>query len=134
MTYHKAAILCAVTFFLVWTTLAGALADRPPPPGFLLLVALFGGLAVLVYFRVRSYLVWRDTGVRMRVARVALEGCAAGVCAALALAMTGGEPSVTPSALDRAIWVAVLGGLGAVSALIVYAAAARIAAGENGDT
>jgi hypothetical protein len=134
MPRHKAAILCAVAFFLVWTTLAGAVADRPSPPGFLLLVAIFGCLAVLVYFRVQSYLVWCNAGVRMRVARVSLEGFAAGVCVAAALAMTGGEPSVSPSALDRAIGVAVLGMLGAVSAMIVYTAAANLAARDNGDT
>ena len=99
LTHHKAAILCAVAFFLVWTTLAGALADRPPPPGFLLLVAMFGGCAALVYFRVQRYLAWRDSGIRMRAARVSLEGFAAGVCVAVALVLAGGEPSVAPAAV-----------------------------------
>jgi hypothetical protein len=134
MSHRKAAVLCAVAFFLVWTTVAGAMADKPSPPGFLLLVAIFGCLAVLVYFRVQSYLVLRNAGVRMRVARVSLEGFAAGVCVAAALAMTGGEPSVAPSALDRAIWVVVLGALGTVSAMIVYTAAANLAARDNGGT
>jgi hypothetical protein len=133
LTHHKAAILCAVAFFLVWTTLAGALADKPPPPGFLLLMAMFGGCAALVYFRVQRYLAWRDSGIRMRAARVSLEGFAVGISMAVALALAGGEPSIAPAARDRAIWVAVLGVLGAVSALIVYAAAAKIAARENGD-
>jgi drug/metabolite transporter (DMT)-like permease len=116
-----------VGLFLLLTAVALAGADRPPPPRFTWLVIAFGVLSAVAHLRLKNHLsALRRTGGGQPGA-VALEGCAAGFSLGLfAVVLGGGEPSVTPSLLDRLIGFGVLGVLGAGCALALWWIAARM--------
>jgi hypothetical protein len=53
-------------FFGTWLLLALAIADFPPPPGFVILALVLLACALLVYRRVPVYLRWRAEGACCR--------------------------------------------------------------------
>jgi hypothetical protein len=61
--HQKTALWVAGVFFGIWL-LALAIADFPPPPGFLVLVLILLACALLVYLRVPVNLRWRAQGSR----------------------------------------------------------------------
>ena len=122
MTVHqKTALRVAGIFFGTCLLLALAIADFPPPPGFVIVLLVLLACAVLVYLRVPVYLRWRAEGARGRILRVARDGLLGGGAIALLSLLSPGEPSVQPGLSDRMIGISVLIGLGIGNALAAYA-------------
>lgn len=126
---NKGMLAIAVGFFVFWLAVLYAGADHPPPPGFVLLVLLVAVAAVLVYVRTPTYVAWAATRRAGRLWRVLGEGCAVGALFGVAplLLPGGGEPSVTPGWEAYLVWFLVLGGVGAVNAVLVYACGVLLA-------
>jgi hypothetical protein len=108
-------------FFGAWLLLAIALADFPPPPGFVILVLILLACSLLVYLRIPVYLRWRAEGADGRLLRVARDGALGGGAIALLSLLSPGEPSIQPELSDRLIGTSVLIGLGVANALAAYA-------------
>jgi hypothetical protein len=122
MTAHRrTARRVAGIFFAAWLLLALAIADFPPPPGFVILVLILLACALLVYLRIPVYLRWRAEGAKGRLFRVARDGLLGGGAIALLSLLSPGEPSIQPALSDRLIGIGVLIGLGAANALAAYA-------------
>ena len=122
MTVHqKTAFRTAGIFLGTWLLLALAIADLPPPPGFVILVLILLACAILVYLRVPVYLRWQAEGAKGRIRRVARDGFLGGVAIALLSLLSPGEPSIQPELSDRLIGMSVLTGLGIVNALAANA-------------
>lgn len=122
---RRTARLCAIAAFGTFSLLALAGADWPPPPGFLILEALLATLSVVVYIRVRSRLAASRSGRRVPVA--ALEGILAGFAFGLVfIATRAGDPDITISPRDHAVWLSVLAAVGGVSAQALWVLAVRI--------
>ncbi len=122
MTFHqKTALRVAGILFGTWLLLALAIADLPPPPGFVIVPVILLACALLVYLRVPVYLRWRAGGAKRRVLRVARDGFLGGGAIALLSLLSPGEPSVQPGLMDRLIGIGVLIGLGIGNALAAYA-------------
>jgi len=122
MTAHqKTARRVAGIFFAAWLLLALAIADFPPPPGFVILVMVLLACALLVYRRVPVYLRWRAEGAKGRLFRVARDGLLGGGAIALLSLLSPGEPSIQPALSDRLIGIGILIGLGVANALAAYA-------------
>jgi hypothetical protein len=103
-----------VLFVLVMA--AGA--DRPPPPGFLLVVA-YGALLGVIVGRVLPHLldVWDSRGTGPAIARSALWGFLGGLALlAVTMLVSTGEPSVDVDATARLVGFAVVGVVGALGA------------------
>ena len=122
MTVHqKTAFRTAGIFLGTWLLLALAIADLPPPPGFVILVLILLACAILVYLRVPVYLRWQAEGAKGRIRRVARDGFLGGGAIALLSLLSPGEPSIQPELSDRLIGMSVLTGLGVVNALAANA-------------
>ncbi len=122
MTVHQqTARRVAGIFFGTWLLLALAIADFPPPPGFVILVLILLACALLVYRRVPVYLRWRAEGAKGRLLRVTRDGLLGGGAIALLSLLSPGEPSIQPALSDRLIGIGILIGLGAANALAAYA-------------
>ena len=122
MSPKRVARRCAGGVFGIWLAAALAVADKPPPLGFVLVIALLLMCAVLVYYRAIVYLSWHDDSRRGRALRALSEGFAAGLAAALFFALfSRGEPSVAITMSGLLIWFVLLGSLGAATAVLVYA-------------
>lgn len=118
----------AIGFFIFWLLLLLAGADRPPPPGFIWIVVAVGVSAVVVYWRIPTYLAWYRTRRPGRAWRVARDGLVAGLLVALPFALTGsGEPTVVVQPRDAAIWFLVAGMVGVLNAAALYAINALVA-------
>ena len=132
MTHQRIAAIIAVLFFFVWLVILYAGADHPPPKGFAWVVLLDLVAALLVFWRVPYYLDWMQTGLTHRLLWVVRDGLVAGAAFAL-LAMLvvpvlgAGEPGVSPTIRDRAIWFAVLAAVGIANALAIYRASVLLA-------
>jgi hypothetical protein len=74
-------------FFVFWLVVLLAGADKPPPPGFVLFVALDAIAALVVWRRLPDYTRWRRDGVRFQALRVLRDGAVAGL-------VTGAVPVV----------------------------------------
>ena len=114
----------AIAFLTLWIAILYAGADHPPPVGFLWLVPLVAVCAFLVYRRVPIYAAWSQSHRSGRIRRVLLEGLVAGVVVGLIgfLIPGSGDPTISArQTADMAIWLAVLGVLGVVNALLLYA-------------
>lgn len=122
----KTAAAIAAGFFFIWLGILYAGADHPPPPGFLLLVALDLMAAVAVFVRAPAYGGWSRDRRRHRVVRVLCEGLGAGLLVAAVVALTpfAGEPSRSVPAAAYLIWFAVVGAAGAANAIAVYGCSA----------
>ncbi|MEA3336704.1 MAG: hypothetical protein U9R25_12390 [Chloroflexota bacterium] len=122
MISRQSQLVIAAGFFIVWVGILYAGADHPPPFGFLWLVLLCLLAAGIVYLRVPTYANWSATGRRFRLLRVFLDGIVAGLLFALVplLFNRGGEPDAQPTWVDHMIWFAVLAGVGAANAMLIY--------------
>lgn len=114
------ALRAAGIFFGAWLLLALALADFPPPPGFVIVLLVLFACALLVYLRVPVYLRWQAESAKGRILRVARDGLLGGGAVALLSLLSPGEPSIQPDVSDRLIGISVLTGLGVVNALAAY--------------
>ena len=121
MTYKKTARITAIIFFVLWLGVMYAGADHPPPPGFILFIIFNLAASWIIYFRVPVYCDWHKNRKSNRLLRISVEGLLAGLAIALITMLTsGGEPSVTPTPIDKVIWFAILGTVGIVNAIFVY--------------
>jgi hypothetical protein len=122
MTVHRSiALRTAGVFFGTWLLLALAIADFPPPPGFVFVLLILLACALLVYLRVPVYLRWRAEGATGRLLRVARDGLLGGGTIELLSLFSAGEPSIRAELSDRLIGISVLFGLGIGNALAAYA-------------
>jgi len=121
-TSRKIARINATIFFLFWLLVLLAGADKPPPPGFLLLALVIAVCAVVVYWRTPTYIHWQRTQRRGRYGRVLLDGIVAGLVLALLFALKGPGKGTPPlRALDYVIWFAIVGTMGIINAMALYA-------------
>ena len=99
--------------------LAGA--DKPPPPGFLVLALVVAACAVVVYWRIPTYIHWYRTQRRGRYGRVLLDGIFAGLVLALSFALKGpGERTPPLRVLDYVIWFAIVGMMGVFNSVSIH--------------
>ena len=120
MQTKRIAAINAILFFFFWLFILLAGADFPPPVGFLLLVFVIAACAIVVYWRVPTYIDWVRSQRPRRHWRVLLEGIAAGIVVAVPFVLIGsGEPSIRPQPVDYAIWFAIVGFMGALNSLAI---------------
>ena len=118
----------AVVFFTFWRLVLLARDDFPPPLGFIWIVVAVAVCAVVVYWRVPTYIKWSRTRRPGRYWRVVLDGIVAGLLIALPFVIGGsGEPSVTMQPLDYVIWFAVLAVMGIFNSVTIYGINALVA-------
>jgi len=119
------AVLGSATFLaLVALALAGA--DRPPPPGFVLVVAGAAVCATLVWRLIpRALARWDSSGAWSALVWVGGVGALVGaVTAGILLLLSPGEPSIRPIPVIAVMtWFAVLIVGGAVGALFLLTVA-----------
>jgi len=110
MTVHrKIARRAAGILFGTWLLFALAIADFPPPPGFVIVLLVLLACALLVYLRVPVYLRWQAEGAKGRILRVARDGLLGGGAIAMLSLLNTGEPSVQPGLTNRLIGISVVG-------------------------
>ncbi len=126
MILQRFRIRLAVGFFILWLLILLAGADFPPPPGFVWVVFLDLVAGLLVYVRVPTYVRWITVKKKNRFLRACGEGLLVGLVFALGTMLLpgSGEPSVTPGWIDRVIWFVVVGLVGVVNAIVLYACCA----------
>lgn len=113
MTFRrKTAFRTAGVFVGTRLLLAPAIADFPPPPGFVVVLPILLAWALLVYPRVPAYRGWRAAGAKGRTLRLARDGLLGGGAIALLSLLSPGEPSIQPGLSDCLIRIGVLIGLG----------------------
>jgi len=118
----------AAIFFFFWLLVLLAGADKPPPIGFLWLIPLIALSAIVVYWRVPTYIHWSQKQKPGRLLHVAQEGFLAGLVVATPFALFGsGEPSVTIQPIDYMVWFAILGLMGMLNSLALYVINAVVA-------
>jgi len=122
---RAAPVAAGLAFAWLLILLAGA--DHPPPLGFLWLLPVLLGGALLVYWRATAYSTWKSRPRPWRVSRAIAEGSVAGLVVALVLqaAPGSGEPSIRGSGGAAFVWLVALAAVGGVNALLVYLLAAR---------
>lgn len=122
MSTTRFAFWLALGFSIAWLAILLAGADFPPPRGFVWLVLLDLIAGGCVYCRVPDYLRWQSLRLPRRRLGVVRDGIFIGlVFATVPIVVGGGEPSVTPTWLDRGIWFAVLALVGVSNTMLVYA-------------
>ena len=118
---RRIAAINAVGFFFFWLVVLLAGADRPPPIGFLWLLLAIALSAIVVYWRIPTYIQWSQKKKRGRLLRVALEGFLAGLVVATPFALFGsGEPTVLMQPIDYAGWFVILGIMGMLNSLTLF--------------
>jgi hypothetical protein len=111
----------AVVFFIFWLVVLLAGADKPPPIGFLWIVLVVALSALVVYWRIPTYVQWFQTQQPGRLRRVALEGLMAGLAVATPFALLGpGEPSIAMQPIAYVGWFTILGLMGMLNSLTLY--------------
>ena len=134
MRLQKTAGINAVGFFLFWLVVLLAGADRPPPIGFLWLVPVIALSALVVYWRIPSYIQWSKQKKRGRLLHVTLEGFLAGLVVAAPFVLFGsGEPTVPMQYIDYVGWFAILGIMGMLNSFTLYVINATVAKRFNSD-
>jgi len=130
----KVAWINAVGFFIFWLLVLLAGADKPPPIGFLWIVLVVALSALVVYRRIPIYIRWFRTKKPRRLLRVALEGFLAGLVVATPFALLGGgESSTAMQPIAYAIWFSILGLMGMLNSLALYAVNAVLAKRRDSD-
>ncbi len=114
----------AGSFGVVWLLLLLAGSDRPPPPGFAIVLGILLVLVAVVAVAIpRLWQVQREKGARRVLALSTVLGAVAGLLIASGFALGGsGEPSRPEMSLqDIVIWLCVLTVVGAVNGALVGA-------------
>ena len=96
-------------------------ADRPPPPGFLVIVG-YGALLGVAVWRALPLLLdlWDARGAGPAIVRAALAGFLAGLAlVAVTTVLSTGEPSIAVSPAARLIGFTVVGVVGALGAAAI---------------
>jgi hypothetical protein len=115
-------------FFVFWLFVLLAGADKPPPPGFVLVVGMDAVAALVVWRRLPDYARWRREGERLQTLRVLRDGAAAGLAfgaVPVVLKVLIGQP--LPGAGPTAIWFAVLAIMGVINAGVIWLLACPVA-------
>lgn len=121
MSDRRFALWLALAVFVGWLAILLAGADHPPPRGFLWIVLLDFIAGGCVYLRVPRYLYWQSRRMPGRYLRVLFDGLVIGLAfGAVPMLVGGGEPSVTPTWIDRVIWFTVLALVGMFNTTLVY--------------
>jgi len=121
MHQRKVAGINAIGFFFFWLLILLAGADKPPPLGFIWLIIVVALCALVVFWRIPTYIDWYQTRRRGRLWRVLFDGVVAGLVVAAPFVLLGqSEPSMTVQSVDYAIWFAVLGLVGALNSAALY--------------
>ncbi len=114
--------IIAASFGLAWLLILIAGADRPPPPGFAVVLAILLALVIAIG-RAIPWLwhVQADKGARRVLAYTLVPGAAVGFAIALGFAISGsGEPSRTdPTASSTLTWLLVLTLVGALNGALI---------------
>jgi hypothetical protein len=103
----------------IFVLVMAAGADRPPPPGFLLIVG-YGALLGIAVRRALPLLLdlWDTRGAGAAIVRAALGGFLAGLAlAAVTTVLSTGEPSIAVGPAARLIGFMVVGAVGALGAV-----------------
>lgn len=134
MSINNLAAINAVGFFFFWLVVLLAGADRPPPIGFLWLVPVIALSALVVYWRIPTYVRWSQTKLPYRLLRVLLEGFLAGLVVAAPFFLFGsGEPTVPMQPIDYVGWFAILGIMGMLNSFTLCVINAALAKRLNPD-
>lgn len=107
-------------FFGAWVLVALAIADFPPPPGFVFALLIMLACAFAIDLRLPTYLRWKAAAANGRTLRVARDGFLGGGAIAMMSMLSSGEPSIRPGLTDHLIWFAVWIALGIGNALAAY--------------
>jgi hypothetical protein len=134
VSIQKIAAINAAGFFFFWLVVLLAGADKPPPIGFLWIVLVLALSAMVVFWRVPTYIHWSQTQKPGRILRVAVEGFWAGLVVATPFVLFGGgEPSVPMQPIAYLGWFAILGLMGMLNSLTLYAINAWLAIRSDSD-
>ena len=134
MSIQRIAAINAACFFFFWLVVLLAGADWPPPAGFLWLVIVVAICAIVVYWRIPTYIQWSQEEKRGRLLRVTVEGFLAGVVVATPFVLFGGgEPSIPMQPIAYLGWFAILGLMGMLNSLTLYAINAWLAKRSDSD-
>ena len=120
-THKKAALINALCFFFIWLLILYAIADHPVPKGFYGIILADLIAAVIVFWRVPTYIHWTINRKKNRRWRVLLDGVIAGATAGLLILfinrsnMSGGY-----QVFDYIMLVLIFGIAGIGSSGIVY--------------
>jgi hypothetical protein len=117
---RKVARINAAVFFFLWLVVLLAGADKPPPIGFLWLVPVVALSALVVYWRIPTYIQWSQTQRPGRLLRVALEGFTAGLVVATPFALFGGGGSTPMPPIAYVGAFVILGTMGMLNSLALY--------------
>jgi uncharacterized membrane protein YjfL (UPF0719 family) len=123
MTATQSRAIISLSFAVFWLGVLYAGADHPPPVGFLWLIPFVLICAAVVYWRLPAYATWSRQRRPQRIPRVAFDGLVAGLVVALVASLGTWTDATTTSWVNVLIWACVLGGVGLVNALVVYALA-----------
>ena len=126
MTATQSRAIISVSFAAFWLGVLYAGADHPPPVGFLWLIPLVLICAAVVYWRLPAYAFWSRQHRPYRILRVAFDGLVAGLVVALVTSLGTWSDATTTSWVNFLIWACVLGGVGLLNALVVYATALAV--------
>lgn len=128
MSIKKVATINAIGFFFFWLVILLAGADKPPPPGFLWLVPVIALAALVVYWRIPTYIQWSQKQKHGRFLRVMVEGFLAGLVVATPFVLFGGGESTVPmQPIAYLGWFAILGLMGMLNSLTLYVINALVA-------
>lgn len=120
--YRRRPWLIAGSFGIAWLLVMLAGSDRPPPPGFAVVLAILVALVIAMGLAIPW--LWRvqaSSGARRVLGYSAALGAAVGLAIAGGLAISGpGEPSTpAPSASATVTWLLVLTLVGALNGALV---------------
>ena len=128
MPPRRIAAINGILFFIFWLIILLAGADFPPPAGFLWLVIVVAVCAIVVYWRIPTYIQWSQEKKRGRFLRVMVEGFLAGLVVATPFVLFGGgEPSIPMQPIAYLGWFAILGLMGMLNSLALYVINAVVA-------
>lgn len=123
MEHKTIARIIAIPFFIFWLIVLWMGADKPVPPGFIIVALIDLAAAFVVYWRIPTYLAWHVEEKKLRLLRVLADGLAAGVVIAIFMMLlpgTGDPSAPDPTFVDNLIWMMILGFMGMFNATVIY--------------
>ena len=120
-TNKKTALINAFAFFLIYSLFLYAIADHPPPAGFIWVIVAGIIFAGLIYYRVPTYIQWSLQRKKNRRLRVILEGfCVGIIIAVISILYSQGEPNVKPTVLSIMSFIIFFGLAGSFTSSVIY--------------